>query len=97
MSRKASIEVLVDRDISAGRVSFVYAGNGAADNWVARDLADDQQATGGLGIRQKDQILLRELRISNVEVFSNPFEVAAGTAGNEAIGKRLLEIGRAHV
>ena len=61
-----------------------------ADNWITRDFADYEQAAGGLGVGEENQVLLGKGGIGDVKVFAHPVEVAAGTAGNEAIGKRLL-------
>ena len=81
---------LIDGDISA---SAGRAGDGVADDWVTRDFADYEQAAGGLGVGEENQVLLGKGGIGDVKVFAHPVEVAAGTAGNEAIGKRLLGAG----
>ena len=81
---------LIDGDISA---SAGRAGDGVADDWVTRDFADYEQAAGGLGVGEENQVLLGKGGIGDVKVFAHPVKVAAGAAGNEAIGKRLLGAG----
>ena len=51
-----------------------------ADNWITRDFADYEQAAGGLGVGEENQVLLGKGGIGDIKVFAHPVEVAAGTA-----------------
>ena len=38
-----------------------------ADNWITRDFADYEQAAGGLGVGEEDQVLLGKGGIGDVK------------------------------
>src|SRR3954454_15363954 len=59
---------------SADDERTVAGGDHLADHRMAGQLADDEQAAGGLGIRQEHQLVLVQIR---VEVVADPVEVAA--------------------
>src|SRR4051795_11565984 len=71
----------------------VTAGDQLTDDGMTGELAGDEQPTGGLRIRQQEQLVVVDAR---GHMGSHPLEVASTAAGHEAGGVRLpgrLEVG----